>query len=178
MARIITQDDLYRYSIALKNSGITDENIKMLETNMLMRLFGKEGAKALINAIKTDADSVKELIDGDDILYMGLRALLATAVCTHLLSQNQTQVARQNASKQPPGAYALQRRNEADVVQALSYTAIGITYALNDYLHQEGKNPLGLHVEQTLLVTTYNKNTSGFIPASMSRLWGLYGRRW
>lgn len=178
MARIITQEDLYRYGIGLKNNGIADENLLMLETNMLMRLFGKEGAKRLINAIKTAPDTVQELLDGDDILFMGLRALLSTAICTHLLSQNQVQVARQNVSKQPSGSYALQRRNEADVVQSLSYTAVGITYALNDYLHQEGKNPLGLRVEQTLLVTTYNKNTSGFIPAAMPRLGGLYGRRW
>lgn len=180
MARIVSQDDLYKYGIGNKISGITDENITMLETNMLIRIFGKEGARRIITAINENPDSeaLTELINGDNVLFVGLKPLLATAICTHLISQNQLQVARQNAPKQPSGAYTLQRRNEADVVQALSYTAIGITYAMNDYLHQEGKNPLGLRVEQTLLVTTYSKNTSGYIPALRPHLWGFYGRRW
>ena len=180
MAHIVSQSDLHRYSIGDRISGITDENITMLETNMLIRIFGKDGARRIITEINDNPESetLTELIGGDNVLFVGLRPLLATAICAHLISQNQIQVARQNVSKQAPGAYSIQRRNEADVVQALSYTAIGITYALNDYLHQPGKNPLGLRVEQTLLVTTYSKNTSGYIPALRPQAWGLFGRRW
>ena len=45
---IITAYDVYRYSIALKNSGITQENIDVLERQFLLLVFGKEGAKRLI----------------------------------------------------------------------------------------------------------------------------------
>ena len=51
---IITAYDVYRYSIALKNSGITQENIDVLERQFLLLVFGKEGAKRLIEYINAN----------------------------------------------------------------------------------------------------------------------------
>lgn len=91
MAQIVSADNLYEYSIALRNSGITVSNLQMLERQILTFIFGKEGALALvreINANTVQSPKVKELLDGDDELFSGLRALLATIICTNLLSQN------------------------------------------------------------------------------------------
>lgn len=178
MAQILSSDDLFSYSIALRNSGVTVQNLHMLETQVLIFLFGKDGARSLvreINANGIDSPIVAELIGGDDELFAGLRALLATIVCTNLLSQNRIQVARQNVTKQPAGARQTQRREEADVVQSLAYSARSMIFAMNDYLKQDGKNPLNLRIEHVILNTTYATNSSGFIPASMPYHMGFLG---
>ncbi len=177
MAQILTADDLFSYSIALRNSGVTVQNLRMLETQVLIFIFGREGARRLIRAINenADADSVKELLDGDDELFSGLRALLATVVCTNLLSQNRIQVARQNVTKQPMSSRQTQRREEADVVQSLAYSARSIIFAMNDYLSQDGKNPFDLQIERTILATRYSTNTSGSIPAAAPYFMGFLG---
>ncbi len=178
MAQILSADDLFSYSIALRNSGVTVQNLAMLERQVLVFLFGKEGARRIvqeINANTVTSPTVQELLDGDDELFSGLRALLATVVCTNLLSQNRIQVARQNVTKQPAGARQTQRREEADVVQSLAYSARSMIFAMNDYLKQDGKNPLDLHIAHVILNTTYATNSSGFIPASMPYHMGFFG---
>lgn len=176
MAQILSADDLYSYSIALRNSGITINNLRMLETQVLIFLFGKEGARRVVQEInenRVTSPKVQELIDGDDELFSGLRALLATVVCTNLLSQNRIQVARQNVTKQPQSSRQTQRREEADVVQSLAYSARSLIFAMADYLQQEGKNPLNLHVENSILTTRYSTNTSGAIPAATPYFMGF-----
>lgn len=176
MAQILSIDDLYSYSIALRNSGITVQNLGMLEKQVLVFLFGKDGARRLvqeINANTVTSPKVQELIDGDDELFSGLRSLLATIVCTNLLSQNRIQVARQNVTKQPAGSRQTQRREEADVVQSLAYSARSIIFAMHDYLAQEDKNPLDLHIEHVILTTRYSTNTSAAIPAALPSFMGF-----
>lgn len=178
MAQILSADDLYSYSIALRNSGVTTNNLRMLETQVLIFLFGKEGARRIVKEINENtvtSPNVQELLDGDNELFSGLRALLATVVCTNLLSQNRMQVARQNVTKQPAGARQTQRREEADVVQSLAYTARSLIFAMYDYLQQEGKNPLDLRIERTILITRYSTNTSGSIPAASPYFMGFLG---
>lgn len=177
MAQILTTEDLYSYSIALRNSGITTSNLHMLETQILIYLFGKEGARRVVKEINTNTDAspkVKELLGGDDELFPGLRALLATIVCINLLSQSRVQIARQNATKQPQLSRQIQRREEADVVQSLAYTARNMTFAMNDYLKQENKNPLSLRIERVILTTRYSTNTSGHIPAAAPFFMGVF----
>jgi hypothetical protein len=169
MAQILTVEDLYTYSIALRNSGIPTQNLRMLETQSLLFLFGKDGARRLVREINTggaDGPNVAELIKGDTELFNGLRALLATIVCTNLLSQNRMQVARQNVAIQPDGSRQTQRREEADVVQALAYSARSLIFAMHDYLQQDGKNPLDLQIKHVVMATRYSTNTSGAIPAA------------
>lgn len=169
MAQILKPEDLSTYSIALRNPGLAVENLQMLEVQVLLFIFGKDGARALINEINVngeDSPKVKELIDGDNVLFMGLRALLATVVCTNLISQNRLMVARQNVTKQPLGARVTSRREEADVVQALAFSAKNLIYAMGDYLSQEGKNPLGLKIRRSIWPARYSTNTSGKMPSS------------
>lgn len=76
-----------------------------------------------INANTVQSPKVKELLDGDDELFSGLRALLATIICTNLLSQNRILVGRQNVAKRPLTHQVTTRREESDVIQALAYSA-------------------------------------------------------
>lgn len=170
MAKILSPEDLYTYSIALRNSGVTVDNLHLLEMQILVFVFGREGARKLsieINKNSVTSDKVSELLEGDNILFAGLKPLLAVIVCTNLLSQNRIQVARQNVSKQPLNSRNTNRREESDVVQSLAYTARNIIFAMDDYLRQEGKNPLELKIENTILTTRYSTNTSGTLPANL-----------
>lgn len=170
MAQIIVPEDLHKYSIALRNSGVTPENLGMLESSFLVFLFEYEGAEKIANAVAdggTDYDNIKELIEGNPrYLFAGLRALLSVMACLQLLSQNRIQVARQNINKFPVNSHVTQRREEADVVQALSYQAKNLIHAMDKYLQKESKNPLGLRINNVVLPTRYATNTSGTIPAA------------
>lgn len=178
MAQIVSADNLYEYSIALRNSGITVSNLQMLERQILIFIFGKEGALALvreINANTVQSPKVKELLDGDDELFSGLRALLATIICTNLLSQNRILVGRQNVAKRPLTHQVTTRREESDVIQALAYSAKSIIFAMHDYLKKEGKNPLDLKIARSIFATRYATNTSGYIPANTPGFMGFLG---
>lgn len=178
MAQITTTEDLYSYSIALRNSGITVSNLKMLEMQVLVFIFGKDGARAIVQEVNNNtvqSPKIKELITGDDELFAGLRALLATVICTNLLSQNRILIGRQNVAKRPMGGQTTTRREESDVVQALAYSAKSIIYAMDDYLKQDGKNPLELKIHHSILPTRYSTNTSGNIPANSPYCMGFLG---
>lgn len=199
---LITSVDLYRYSIALVNSGITQDNIDMLERQILVTIFEKESAKALVNYINEnkkpiespnkkdssfgdfggntpvvpveyDYGELNKLIKGDNVLFQGLIALLAVLVCLNLLSQNRIQVARQNVTKQPLSSRTTSRREESDVVQSLSFTAHNLIGAMDDFLKQPGNNPLKLKIRDAVHPARYSTNTSGKMP--MNYYWGLFG---
>lgn len=203
---IITAYDIYKYSIALKNSGITQENIDVLERQALILIFGKEGARRLIKyiienktAIQPGPDpefkpydfggipveqdpqftygDVTELIYGDDILYSGLIALLSIMVALNLESQNRMQIARQNVTKQPVNSRLITRREENEITQSLAFQARNILFALCDYLAQEGKNPLGLKVIRFVEPTRYSTNTSGKMGMNLGFM-GIWGGWW
>lgn len=203
---IITAYDVYRYSIALKNSGITQENIDVLERQFLLLVFGKEGAKRLIEYINAnkmpitlptsnlpedyefggnpveqprrwDFGEINELIYGDNILFSGLIALLSVAIALNLESQGRLQIARQNVTKQPVNSRIITRREENEVTQALAFQARNILFALHDYLGQEGKNPLKLEVYRYVEPTRYSTNTSGKMGTNLGFL-GIYGGGW
>lgn len=202
---ILQVSDLYKYSIALQNSGITPENLAMLERQAISVLFGREGARNLIkylneNTIEVVAEGVgggsvpgfggdsappsepsfsygdlTELVEGDNVLFSGLRALLSVLSCMNLLSQNRVQVARQNVQNQPNSSRPTTRREESDVVQGLSYTAQNIIYAMDDYLKQKDKNPLNLQVNGAVIPSRYSTDTSGRMPQNTPYFMGFFG---
>lgn len=200
---IVTAYNLYQYTIALKNSGVTQENINMLERQFLPLLFGVDGAtrlikyinenKTLIEATKTTNKGsydfggnpqetvpkytygdITELIEGDNILFSGLKALLSIMIALTLISQNREQVARQNVTKQPVNSRAIAKREETEVVQSLAFQGKSIIYAMKAYLKQDGKNPLKLEVTRTIEPTRYSTNTSGKMGMNMG-MYGIYG---
>lgn len=142
-----------------------------MERQFLLLVFGKEGAKRLIEYINAnkmpitlptsnlpedyefggnpveqprrwDFGEINELIYGDNILFSGLIALLSVAIALNLESQGRLQIARQNATKQPVNSRIITRREENEVTQALAFQARNILFALHDYLGQEGKTRL------------------------------------
>lgn len=200
---IVEPLDLFKYSIALVNSGVTLESIEVLEQQILPLLFGVEGAERLVEYLaentteeKTDPmptgdtydftgsaeaprivynyGDVDELIKGDKKLFAGLKALLATLICTNLLSQNRVQVARQNVTKQPTNSRQTNRKEDSEVVQALCFTAHSIICAMARYLTKEGKNPLKLDVRGIIEATRYSVNVSGKMPSNWLNIWGWF----
>lgn len=177
MANILQVSDLHDYSIAIRNSGITENGLQMLEMQMLVWLFGRDGTRHLVEKINAEPDDeyITELLGGDNVIFAGLRALLATTICTNLISQNRLQVARQNVTKQPVGSRQTNKREESEVVQALSYSANNLIFALYDFLRQDGKKPLELEVKRIAKLTQYSTNTSGTIPAGAPHWLSFFG---
>lgn len=200
---IVDPLDLFKYSIALVNSGVTYESIEVLERQILPLLFGVNGAERLLeylagNTTKEKTEplptddtydfsgntevpriiynygEVDELIKGDGKLFAGLKALLATLICTNLLSQNRVQVARQNVTKQPTNSRQTNRKEDSEVVQALCFTAHSIICAMARYLTKEGKNPLKLDVRGIIEATRYSVNVSGKMPSNWLNIWGWF----
>lgn len=200
---IVQPLDLFKYSIALVNSGVTIESIEILERQILPLLFGVEGAERLVAYIATHTTEVitepkptsdtydftgasealqreynygiiDELIKGDKRLFAGLKALLATLICTNLLSQNRVQVARQNVTKQPVNSRQTNRKDDSEVVQAMCFTAHSIILAMDRYLKKEGKNPLNLDVRGIIEATRYSVNASGKMPSNWLNIWGWF----
>lgn len=200
---IVDPLDLFKYSIALVNSGVTYESIEVLERQILPLLFGVDGAERLLEYLaentteeKTEPlptddtydfsgsaevpriiynyGEVDELIKGDGKLFAGLKALLATLICTNLLSQNRVQVARQNVTKQPVNSRQTNRKEDSEVVQALCFTAHSIICALARFLKKEGKNPLDLNVDGIIEATRYSVNVSGKMPSNWLNIWGWF----
>lgn len=200
---IVEPLDLFKYSIALVNSGVTLESIEVLEQQILPLLFGVDGAERLVEYLsentteaKTDPlptgdtydftgsaeaprivynyGDVDELIKGDKKLFAGLKALLSTLICTNLLSQNRVQVARQNVTKQPANSRQTSRKEDSEVIQALCFTSHSIICAMARYLTKEGKNPLKLDVSGIIEATRYSVNVSGKMPANWLNIWGWF----
>jgi len=173
MANILTVQDLHTYSIALQNSGIAVKNLQALEMQVLVLIFGRDGAKTLVKKINAEPEDeyINRLLEGDNELFPGLKALLATIICANLISQNRLQVGRQNIAKQLPGTRPTNRREETDVVQSLSFSARSILYAMSDFLEQDGNNPLKLVVYPAISPTPHSVNSSGTIPAASMGFW-------
>lgn len=200
---IVEPLDLFKYSIALVNSGVTYESIEVLEQQILPLIFGVEGAERLVGYLNENTTEeitdpvptestydfsgsaeaprkisnygdIDELIKGDKKLFAGLKALLATLICTNLLSQNRVQVARQNVTKQPTNSRQTSRKDDSEVVQSLCFTAHSIICAMSRYLRKDGKNPLKLDVSGIVRATSYAVNVSGKMPANWLNVWGWF----
>lgn len=200
---IVEPLDLFKYSIALVNSGVTIENINLLEQQILPILFGVEGAERLVEYLNEntsvtitppeptddsydfsgaaeapkkvfDYKEMNTLVKGDEKLFAGLKALLSILICTNLLSQNRIQIARQNITKQPTNSRQTNRNEDSEVVQALCFTAHSIICAMDRYLRKVEGTSLKLSVRGFIEAARYSVNVSGKMPVNWLNIFGWF----
>lgn len=186
---IVTQKDLYNYSCATQNNGVTQQQIDMFESNLFIFLFGdkaEEFANYIINnkTCTTNPPSVTPsdlpfggsvtneetlctygdltvLINGDGKLFQGMRPLIANYIVLEMMSAGKILVSRQNTNVK--GTYA---QNDLRILEKQQVNGIAIKLSelvlqLKKYLMKDGNNPLKLTILRTFRPVSYMNIESG-----------------